>query len=100
MMNTMFGAARRGCRSPKLVSSGNAASAPSALSASRRDSGIVEGWRLYGESKDTGCQNTEYRIEKNQREASTGFPWSFLNSQFRMLTSDVFAFCTRLRYRA
>jgi hypothetical protein len=38
-------------------------------------------------------------IEKNQRGASSGSPWSFLNSQFCILTSVIFAYNKGARSR-
>jgi hypothetical protein len=55
---------------------------------------MVDEWRAgrwETKTSDVRIQNTEYRIqnEKNPREATIGFPRSFLNSEFCILYSDI-----------
>src|SRR5688500_4663539 len=47
---------------------------------SRGPEGLSIEVRLNG--KDVRYQNTEFRIQKTQRGAGPGSPWSFLNSEF------------------
>jgi hypothetical protein len=48
-----------------------------------------------GNGKDVRCQNTEFRIQTSHTHPLP-VPGDFLNSEFCILTSDVFAVCMTL----